>query len=82
MLSAGLGAKLEPSQFVAFSDGLIERKIQALRLIAGGRTNKEIATELVLSVRNIDRHVENIYGKVRAHKKADAIAYALTRGLV
>ena len=53
-----------------------------LRLVAGGRTSQEIATALVLSVRTIERHVENIYGKIGAHNKADATAYALTRGFV
>lgn len=80
--SAGVGANLERSEFLAFPDGLTEREVQVLRLVAGGRTSKEIATDLILSVRTIERHVENIYGKIGAHNKADATAYALTRELV
>ncbi len=80
--SAGVGAKLERSQSIACPDGLTGREVQVLRLVAGGRTSKEIATELVLSVRTIERHVENIYGKIDARNKADATAYALTRGIV
>lgn len=76
--SAGVGAKLERSQSIACPDGLTGREVQVLRLVAGGRTSKEIATELVLSVRTIERHVENIYGKIDARNKADATAYALT----
>ncbi len=56
--------------------------MQVLRLVAGGRTNKEIAVELVLSVRTVERHIGNIYGKIGARGKADAASYALTRGLV
>ena len=66
----------------AVSHGLTDREVQVLRLVAGGRTSKEIAAELVLSVRTIERHVENMYGKIGARNKADATAYALTRGIV
>ncbi len=67
---------------VAVSHGLTEREVQVLRFVAGGRTSKEIAAELVLSARTVERHVENIYGKIGARNKADATAYALTRGIV
>jgi len=80
--SAGVGAKLERSQSAAHPDSLTDREVQVLRLVAGGRTSKEIAAELVLSVRTIERHVENIYRKIGARNKADATAYALTRGIV
>jgi DNA-binding NarL/FixJ family response regulator len=53
-----------------------------LRLLAGGRTNKEIAEELALSVRTVERHIGNLYGKIAARGRADATAYALTRGLI
>ncbi len=64
------------------SDGLTAREIQVLRLVAGGQTNREIAGELVLSVKTVDRHIANIYGKIGARGRADATAYALTRALV
>ena len=76
-------AEAEPEQLrAAVSHGLTAREVQVLRLVAGGRTGKEIAAELVLSVRTVERHVENIYGKIGARNKADATAYALTRGIV
>ena len=71
----------EPPRPVA-SDGLTAREIQVLRLVAGGQTNREIAGELVLSVKTVDRHIANIYGKIGARGRADATAYALTRALV
>ncbi len=64
------------------SDGLTAREIQVLRLVAGGQTNSEIADELVLSIRTVERHIANIYGKIGARGRADATAYALTRALV
>ncbi len=74
-------AELEQLRTAA-SHGLTEREVQVLRFVAGGRTSKEIAAELVLSVRTIERHIENIYGKIGGRNRADATAYALTRGIV
>ncbi len=62
--------------------GLTPREVEALRLIAAGRTNKEIATELVISVATVERHIFHIYAKIGARGRADAIAYALRQGLV
>jgi DNA-binding CsgD family transcriptional regulator/tetratricopeptide (TPR) repeat protein len=62
--------------------GLTEREIEVLRLIAAGKSNREIAEALVLSVRTVERHVTNLYGKIDARGRADATAYALTHGLV
>ena len=62
-------------------DGLTEREVEVLRLVAGGQTNKEIAGELVLSVRTVERHIGNIYKKIGARGRADAAAYTLTHGL-
>jgi DNA-binding NarL/FixJ family response regulator len=63
-------------------DGLTSREIEVLQLIASGRTSKDIATELVLSVATVQRHVANIYTKIGARGRADAAAYALRRGLL
>ena len=74
------GAELEQRRSLAYRDGLTDREVQVLRLVAGGRTNKEVAVELVLSVRTVERHIGNIYGKIGARGKADAASYALTGG--
>jgi DNA-binding NarL/FixJ family response regulator len=60
---------------------LTEREVDVLRLIAAGRSNREIADELILSVRTVERHITNLYGKIDARGKADATAYALGHGL-
>jgi DNA-binding NarL/FixJ family response regulator len=53
-----------------------------LRLVARGATNKSIAAELVLSERTIDRHVSNIFAKLRVSSRAAATAYAYEHSLV
>ena len=53
-----------------------------LRLVAGGRSNNEVAADLVLSIRTVERHIGNIYAKIGARGRADATVYALTQGLV
>jgi DNA-binding CsgD family transcriptional regulator len=62
--------------------GLTHQEVEVLRLIAGGRSNREIADALVLSVRTVERHVTNIYRKIDARGRADATAFAITRGLM
>jgi pimeloyl-ACP methyl ester carboxylesterase/DNA-binding CsgD family transcriptional regulator len=61
---------------------LTARELEVLRLIANGRTNSEIAMELVLSIRTVARHITNIYGKIGARGRADATAYAIRHRLV
>jgi ATP/maltotriose-dependent transcriptional regulator MalT len=64
--------------------GLSSREIDVLALIASGRSNQEIADELFLSVRTVERHISTIYDKLGAHGKAaraTATAYALKHGL-
>jgi pimeloyl-ACP methyl ester carboxylesterase len=60
---------------------LSQREVEILRLIAVGRSNQEIAADLVLSVRTVERHITNLYAKIGARRKADATAYALRNGL-
>jgi len=61
--------------------GLSPREIEVLRLIAAGRTNKEIAEALVLSFRTVERHVTHLYEKIGARGRADATVFALRHGL-
>jgi pimeloyl-ACP methyl ester carboxylesterase/DNA-binding CsgD family transcriptional regulator len=60
---------------------LTPRELEILRLVAAGRTNREIANDLVLSVRTVERHITNLYAKIEARGKADATAYAIRQGL-
>lgn len=65
-------------------DGLTRREREVLRLLAGGRSNEQVAAELVLSVRTVEHHVASIYGKIGVSgrtARAAATAYALAHGL-
>ena len=62
--------------------GLTERELEVLRLVAAGKTNREIAVELVLSERTVDRHVSNILTKLRVSSRAAATAAAFQRALL
>ena len=53
-----------------------------MRLLASGKTNREIAAELVISEHTVARHLQNIYGKLRLPSRAAATAFAFERGLV
>lgn len=61
---------------------LSERETQVLRLLARGQSNAEIASELVLSVRTVEKHVANVYAKIGARGRADAATYALRHGFL
>ena len=75
----GLGARLpEPA------GGLSRREAEVLRLVALGRSNDEIARELVLSIRTVERHVANAYAKIGASgrtARAIAAAWAHAHGI-
>jgi DNA-binding CsgD family transcriptional regulator len=73
---------LTASPQAAAAHGLTQRELHVLRLVARGATNKSIAAELVLSERTIDRHVSNIYAKLRVSSRAAATAYAYEHDLV
>jgi ATP/maltotriose-dependent transcriptional regulator MalT len=60
---------------------LTARELHVLRLIARGRTNREIAEELCLSERTIDRHVSNILTKLDVRSRTAATTYAYDHGL-
>jgi DNA-binding CsgD family transcriptional regulator len=62
--------------------GLSPRELQVLGLVAAGTTNKAIAMSLVLSERTVERHVSNIFSKLRVSSRAAATAYAYEHQLV
>jgi DNA-binding NarL/FixJ family response regulator len=61
--------------------GLSPREVEILRLVAAGRANREIANDLTISERTVDRHVSNIYGKIEVSTRAAATAFAYEQGL-
>jgi DNA-binding CsgD family transcriptional regulator len=57
-------------------DGLTDREVEILALVARGKTNQEIATLLVVSPHTIRKHLENAYQKLRVHTRTAAVARA------
>jgi len=63
-------------------DGLTPRQREVLTLIAEGLSNQEIAQELDISVRTVERHRENIMKRLNLHSRVELVKYALRKGLV
>jgi DNA-binding NarL/FixJ family response regulator len=78
-LRAALAA---PTPTASRGKTLTPRQTQILRLIAAGRTNPEIAEQLGLSGRTVDRHVSDILTRLNVPTRAAATAYALSQGLI
>ena len=62
--------------------GLTEREAEVLRHLARGATIKVVARELGLAVKTVDRHVQNIYGKINVSTRAAATLFAVENGLL
>jgi DNA-binding NarL/FixJ family response regulator len=56
--------------------------VDVLRLLARGRTNKEVASRLNLSVKTVGRHIENIYNKISVNSRAAATVFAMEHRLL
>jgi DNA-binding NarL/FixJ family response regulator len=61
--------------------GLSEREREILRLIVAGRTNKELAAELELSIHTVDTYLRRIYSKLEVHNRSGAVAKAFREKL-
>ncbi|MFG1752206.1 response regulator [Streptosporangium sandarakinum] len=65
----------------ALPDGLTRREGEVLRLIAEGRSNAEIAAALFISEATVKTHVNNLFAKIGARDRAQAVGYAYRRGV-
>ena len=63
-------------------DPLTPRELEVLKLVAEGYTSDEIAEELVISRKTVDRHRANILEKLRMRDRVDLTRYAIRRGLI
>jgi DNA-binding CsgD family transcriptional regulator len=66
----------------SYPDGLSQREVEVLRLLAAGKTNPDIAATLSISPKTVTHHVTSILGKIGASNRTEAAAYAARTGLV
>ena len=66
----------------AFPAGLSAREVEVLRFLAAGKTNREIAETLFLSIATINNHVAHILAKTNAENRVAAAVYAQRHGLI
>jgi DNA-binding CsgD family transcriptional regulator len=62
--------------------GLSPREVQVLRLVASGRSNRDIASQLDISEKTVARHLSNIFDKLDVGNRSAAAAYAFRHGLM
>jgi DNA-binding CsgD family transcriptional regulator len=74
-------AQSQPVKAPAYPDGLTQREVEVLRLIARGRSDREIAEKLILSTRTVNAHVRNILNKTAVANRTEAASYAARHGL-
>lgn len=74
---AAAGERPAPSTGDTPPAGLTEREAEVLVLIARGRTNREVASELFISAKTVGRHVENLYRKIGVSSRAAAAVFAM-----
>ena len=78
-ISPALGSKLASH---VSGETLTSREVDVLKLLARGRSNKEIGTELFISETTVKSHMRNIFGKLNVLSRTEAISAANRRGLI
>ena len=81
-LNPRLGARVAAEPPPGLPDGLSEREVEVLRMIALGHTNAEIADQLYLSVRTVETHRAHIQQKLSLGSRSELVRYALDHKLV
>ena len=75
-------AKILKSPAPAYPDGLTRREVEVLRLLVTGKTDRDIAEDLIIGIRTVETHVSNILNKTGAVNRTEAASYANRQGLV
>ena len=70
-----------PARALAFPDGLTQREVEVIGLVAAGRMDREMAEDLFISVNTVRDHVRRILNKTDSANRTEAAAYAVRRGL-
>ncbi|HLG11709.1 MAG TPA: alpha/beta fold hydrolase [Dehalococcoidia bacterium] len=72
----------QPPAASSHLSNLSPRELEVLRLVAAGKSNQQIADELVISLFTVNRHVSNIYAKTGVANRVEATTYAARNGLL
>ncbi len=75
-------APMSPGEAAGLVEPLTRREMEVLQLIAAGDPNQTIAEKLVITVRTVKKHTGNIYGKLNANSRTQAVARARELGLL
>ncbi|MGI8712993.1 MAG: response regulator [Solirubrobacteraceae bacterium] len=81
-LNPALGARVAAEPPPGPPDGLSERELEVLKMIALGHTNAEVASQLYVSVRTVEAHRAHIQQKLLLSSRSELVRYALDHGLV
>ncbi len=79
---AHLSKETEQTRLKSSLRGLSDREVDVLKLVAEGRSNKEIADVLIVGETTVKAHLRAIYKKLDVHDRAQAVAYAMRNRLV
>ncbi len=66
----------------ATADVLTERELEVLTLVAEGMTNRQIAQQLMISIKTVQSHRANVLDKLNLHDRTELVRYAIRRGLI
>ncbi|HEV8635118.1 MAG TPA: response regulator transcription factor [Chloroflexota bacterium] len=77
-----LTAKQLPRRRDEVAEALSERELEVLRAVAAGKSNKEVADDLVISAYTVQVHLRNIFGKLGVNSRTEAVTRALRQGWI
>ncbi|MCL4863057.1 MAG: response regulator transcription factor [Caldilineaceae bacterium] len=80
--SDGAATATTPPRQTSLVEPLSDRELEVLVLIAAGHSNREIGAQLFIEVGTVKRHITNIFGKLGATSRTQAIAVARQLGLL
>jgi DNA-binding CsgD family transcriptional regulator len=75
-------AENQPKTDPAYPSGLSRREVEVLSLIAQGKSNPKIATELSISLNTVTRHLNHVFAKIGTNNRTEAAVYAIQHGLL
>jgi DNA-binding CsgD family transcriptional regulator len=73
---------IRPLDAMPMTEDLTAREVEVLRLMARGRTNKQLAVQLKISQHTAKFHVSSVLAKLGARTRTEAVTIGMTRGLV